>query len=194
MNEFEVYQQFLSLKNHFTKKDYDYFKYNGKVRVNPDTYSARKDRIFFQKVAKHPDVTNFIVANLVENNKMWIRDLAYSEKAKNIYQSWATRQQALTYTFKQELKTLEEFGYNNLFVCNDGHPELMHAYWRGDISFDTFCILVLINDKLIEYWDKKLKYDPVWDEVKLKLVKYTPFLKFDKDKFLKIVIDIFGEV
>ena len=31
---FEVYKMCLSLKQHFTKPDYDYYKYNGKIRAN----------------------------------------------------------------------------------------------------------------------------------------------------------------
>ena len=33
MTGFEVYKMYLALKQHFTKQDYDYFKYRGKVRA-----------------------------------------------------------------------------------------------------------------------------------------------------------------
>ena len=32
MTGFEVYKMYLALKQHFTKPDYDFWKYNGKVR------------------------------------------------------------------------------------------------------------------------------------------------------------------
>ena len=38
MTGFEVYKMYLSLKQHFTKPDYDYYKYNGKVRANEKSF------------------------------------------------------------------------------------------------------------------------------------------------------------
>ena len=67
MSAFECYKEYVALKNHFTKPSYDYFKYNGKAKLNPSSFDGRKDKLFFQKLAKHPDVHNFLVANLSEN-------------------------------------------------------------------------------------------------------------------------------
>ena len=54
MTGFEVYKMYLSLKQHFTKPDYDYYKYNGKVRANEKSFEQRQDRYFFKKLAtKH---------------------------------------------------------------------------------------------------------------------------------------------
>ena len=33
VSPFEAYQTYLALKQHFTRPSYDYFKYNGKVKV-----------------------------------------------------------------------------------------------------------------------------------------------------------------
>ena len=38
MTGFEVYKTYLALKQHFTKQEYDYFKYNGKVRANENSF------------------------------------------------------------------------------------------------------------------------------------------------------------
>jgi hypothetical protein len=49
MSAFEVYKDYLALKNHFSNKNYDYFKYKGKVRTSIDSFNKRKDKIFFEK-------------------------------------------------------------------------------------------------------------------------------------------------
>ena len=46
MKPIEVYQTYLALKNHFTKDNYDFFKYRGKSRVSNDLYRKRFDEIF----------------------------------------------------------------------------------------------------------------------------------------------------
>ena len=51
MTGFEVYKVYLALKQHFTKQEYDYFKYHGKVRANENSFEQRRDRYFFKKLA-----------------------------------------------------------------------------------------------------------------------------------------------
>ena len=190
MSALECYKQYLALKNHFTKPSYDYFKYNGKVRVNAESFEARKDKLFFQKLSKHPDVTNFLVANLSENEKAWIKDLAYSENAEKTYKDWLKRQQSLTYLFKSELgKLLPDFNEN--FICkNNEHPYLLKLYFGKQISLETLCLLLEFSGAK-RHWDSKMQYDLVWDNFRSKLEKYTPFIQCDKEKLKKIVLDYF---
>lgn len=191
MSAFEAYKEYLALKNHFSKPDYDYFKYNGKLRVNADSFNARKDKLFFQKLAKHPDVHNFLVANLSVNEKAWIKELAYSESAEKTYKDWLKRNQSLTYVLKNELQYLmPEFDLN--FTSNGtDHPCLLKLYLGNHVSLETLCILLNLTGAK-KHWDKKLEYDPVYEEVKKKIEKYTPFIKYDKDKIKNIVLDYFS--
>lgn len=191
MSAFDCYKEYLALKNHFTKQDYDYFKYNGKLKVNPDTFNARKDKLFFQKLAKHPDVHNFLVANLSKNEKFWIKELAYSEDAEKTYKDWLKRNQSLSYVFKDDLNRLStNFNDNFLIDKVSPHPLLLRRYLGNHVSLETLCILLdLSNAK--RYWDKKMEYDPVYQETKKKIEKYTPFIKYDKDKIKKIALDFF---
>ena len=41
---YEVYQKYLSLKQHFNKTEYDYFKFHGKVRASESSFDKRKDK------------------------------------------------------------------------------------------------------------------------------------------------------
>ena len=192
MSAFECYKEYVALKNHFTKPTYDYFKYNGKAKLNFDSFDKRKDKLFFQKLAKHPDVHNFLIANLAENEKHWISDLAYSESAEKTYKDWIKRQQSLSYVFKSELSELKT-DFNENFVCKDGtHPYLLRLYLGKQISLETLCLLLEVTGAK-KHWDSKMEYDLVWDSLKTKIEKYSPFIKCDKDKIKKIVLDYFDE-
>lgn len=191
MTAFDCYKEYLALKNHFTKPDYDYFKYNGKVRSNVDSFEKRADKFFFQKLAKHPDVRNFLVANFSENEKAWIRNLAYNESAEQVYKNWLKRQQSLSYLFKQELSKLDA-NFNNNFACKENeHPLLLRKFLGNEISLETLCLLLEFTGAK-KHWDSKMQYDLVYDAIKTKIEKYSPFIKCDKDKLIKVVLDYFS--
>lgn len=188
---FECYKEYLALKNHFSRPDYDYFKYNGKIKSNLDSFEKRKDKLFFQKLAKHPDVHNFLVANLSENEKHWIRDLAYSEDAEKTYRNWLKKQQSLTYIFKQELSKLDD-NFNNNFNCKSNeHPLLLKKFLGNEISLETLCLLLEFTGAK-KHWNSKMQYDLVYDMIRAKVEKYSPFIKADKEKLKKIVLDYFS--
>ena len=192
MSAFECYQEYLALKNHFSKPTYDYFRYNGKMKVNISSFEKRKDKLFFQKLAKHPDVHNFLIANLSENEKSWIRELAYSEEAEKTYKSWLKRQQSLSYVFKQELGNLDT-RFNENLICRDNeHPFLLKLYLGKQVSLDTLCLLLDISGAK-KHWDSKMQYDLIWDTIRIKVEKYSPFITCDKDKIKNIVLDYFDE-
>ena len=192
MSALECYKEYLALKNHFSKPSYDYFKYNGKVKVNASSFDSRKDKLFFQKLAKHPDVHSFLIANLAIDSKAWIRDLAYSETAEKTYKDWLKRQQSLTYNFKQELNKLDEDFNNNFLIKDNDHPILLKKFLGSEISLETICILLDLTGAK-NHWDKKMQYDLVWDNTRTKIEKYTPFIKYDKEKIKNILLDHFGE-
>ena len=192
MSALECYKEYLALKNHFSKPSYDYFKYNGKVKVNASSFETRKDKLFFQKLAKHPDVHSFLIANLAIDSKAWIRDLAYSETAEKTYKDWLKRQQSLTYNFKQELSKLDEDFNNNFLIKDNDHPILLKKFLGSEISLETICILLDLTGAK-NHWDKKMQYDLVWDNTRIKIEKYTPFIKYDKEKIKNILLDHFGE-
>lgn len=193
MSAFEAYQDYVALKNHFTKSDYDYIKYNGKTGLKPASFAKRKDKVFFEKLAKNENVCEFLVANFSVNPKLWIRDLAYSEVAQETYLQWKKRNQSLSYVFKQETNEhlCKPFNYN--FVCKPGeHPILLKLYLRSAICLETFCIVLELAEA-VPFFDKKMEYDPIWDEISMKVKKYTPFIKYDKDKFRKIILEFYDE-
>lgn len=193
MDEFEAYKLYVTLKNHFSKPSYNYFKYNGKSNLKYDSFVKRKDKIFFQKLAKHEDIANFLIANFSINNKLWIKDLAYSEEAETVYKQWLKRQSSLSYILKQELSKLDDNFDNNFIVEDNSHPKLLKLYLSKDITLETLCILLEMTGAM-KQWNKKLQYDPIWDEIKMKVEKYIPFIKYDKERIKKICLDYYTDL
>ena len=187
---FEVYCEYLALKNHFSNPKYDYFKYNKKVRATITSFNKRRDKYFFEKTSrkyKDEEIVNFLVANFVEStsvNQVWIGEIISS--GERTYADWTKRQQSLTYLFKEQSnELLSNNEFENLFNCSKGHPVILKRFLGGDISLETF----VIYDRIFSFrkkFDKKLK-DPVWETVSLKLQKYSPFLQIDIFKFKKIL-------
>ena len=59
MNGLEAYASYLAVRNHF-KSNYDYFKYNGKIKVNEDKFRTRRDNYMFEKMARIMNKEKFV--------------------------------------------------------------------------------------------------------------------------------------
>jgi hypothetical protein len=191
MNPFEAYMKYLAMKQHFTQKGYDYFKYNGKTNASVASFETRKDKYFFHKLSKKDDVENFLMVNLIDNPQVWIGEL-FNESADKKYLDWKKQQESLSYLFKTELNALDE-DLNKNFAIDDGqHPYILKQYLRKNISLDTF---VIMDDvlKFAKYLDKNVADTIIWPGVHMKMNKYRPFLKYDKFKMRKILKEKFNE-
>ena len=191
---FDAYKQYLSLKNHFTKEKYDYHKYCGKSRATVQSFYKRKDRFWFEKLARNKDdkeVVEFFVSNFItctDPSKLWIGEMMREGEGR--YTAWKKRNQSLTYIFKEETEKLfDDSNFDAMFTMNGTtHPRMLKEYLRDNVSIETMVIL----NKILGYqnqWDKKLS-DPVWETVSLRIKKYTPFLNIDVFRYKKILKEV----
>jgi len=193
MMPFDAYKCYLSLKNHFTKDSYDYFKYCGKSRATIQSFYKRKDRMWFEKVARQKtdqEVIDFFVANFVSCNDpetLWIGEMIREGEGR--YQNWQRKIQSLSYVFKEESQSLfDENKFEDVFNCSKGHPPLLKKFLSGNISLETLVIydrIFLFGNK----FDKKLQ-DPVWETVSRRIKKYSPFLHIDVLRYRKILKEL----
>jgi hypothetical protein len=189
MNPFEAYQKYLAMKQHFTQKGYDYFKYNGKTNASVTSFETRKDKYYFHKLSKKDDVENFLMVNLIDNPHIWIGEL-FDEKAEAQYLNWKKKQESLSYIFKTELNALHEDLNKNFEVQDGQHPYILKQYLRKNISLETF---VIVDDvlKFAKYFNKNIEDTIIWPGVEMKMIKYRAFLKYDKFKMRKILKEKF---
>ena len=193
---FETYQTYLSMKNHFTNRKYDFFTYGGKSRATMTSFNKRKDKYWFEKTSRKysdQEITDFLLANFVTADtpqNLWIGEIINS--GEKTYADWMKRQQSLTYLFKeQSTELLSEKKLEEVFNCSKGHPIVLKKYLGGEISLETLTILEKIFS-FVKNFDTKLQ-DPVWESVSLKIRKYLPFLNINVFNYKKILRDLVDE-
>ena len=190
VDPYEAYVKYLALKSHFSDKNYDFFKYNGKVRAWRTTFETRKDKYFFYKLSKQKEPIDFMLANFISNDDFYIGDIR-EDKANETYMEYKKRMQSLSYVFKSDLAKMKEDFNENIIVPKNEHPYLLRLYMRKDICIET---LTLIDRcvKMFTYWDKELADDIMWPDIKLKATKYSPFLNVDINKYREIILSTFN--
>lgn len=184
-----AYMLFLALRTHFTSTKYDFFQFNGKLRLTKESYEKRQDRHFFDKIAKlynAEELKDFYIANFLED-KHYIMEFLEGECEKN-YLDFRRRRQSLFYIFSGEIDRLFRDGVKTPFTIKDGeYPHIISLHLGHIIAPETMVIL----DEYITFSNRFDKYlgndDPIWSKIALKIRKYKPFIKYDKDKFKHIL-------
>lgn len=185
-NPFEVYKTYVALKLHFQSKSYDFFKFQGKSRATHNSFERRSDKAFFYRLAKRKDYLHFLLANLV-NDSFWIGELVHNEEAEKTYKKWKKTIESLTYIFKEDLKHIP--GLLEAIRCDNGqHPQLLTLYLGNQISLETVVIITQCT-KCLGHWNQYLQDDPIWDQYRFRIEKYTPFLGLNLSVFRTILKD-----
>jgi len=193
MMPYDAYKCYLSLKNHFTKDSYDYHKYCGKSRASVQSFYKRKDRFWFERVTRQKtdqEIVEFFVSNFItctDPSKLWIGEIIREGETR--YAEWKKRNQSLSYVFKEETQKLfDSKKVDDVFDCSKGHPPVLKNYLSGNISMET----LVIYDKIFLFGDKfdKQLSDPVWETVRMKMKKYSPFLNIDVPRYKNILKEV----
>jgi len=196
---FEVYKIYLAVKLHFTSKDYDYHKYEGKVNCKLETFTKRNDRYFFHKLSKQyeqTDILDFFVANFATDSKGWVGNLLQRD-GRDVYLDYKKRKEAFTYHFRNDcLRINDDFLSNNIsfddgFVCRNGqHPRLLRLLLQKRISLQT---TIVLNHFLSfsKNWDKEITEKVVWTKISSTIARLKPFINFNVTECKLILKEVF---
>lgn len=194
----DAYKTYLAIRNHF-KSDYDFFKYNGKMKVSNESFLKRRDKFFFAKLErryKKNELVYFFTANFINDDNMWSGTLVGSESEK-VYNEWLKYAESMKYNFRLDCEKLQnelemkDLKFDDLFKLNKyGHPILLNKLLGGHISIETFSIMDIVLS-FTTRWDKAID-DFSYDSIKHKVVKYKPFLPIDKDVYKEIMRKVFA--
>jgi hypothetical protein len=192
MDSLQVYQLYLSLRLHFTRPDFDITKSRKGVKVSREAFLKRKDLFALRKLAEtktKTEIIDFLVANFVSGNQ-W--GGVFDAEANEVYAEWQIRMQKLGYTFKQDIQTLYADG--DPFEVIDGqHPKVIKLYLGKKISLESIAILAKIG--IIENTDySSLSNDFIWNDFVHLVKKYKPFVKIDKDYYIRQLEQEIGTV
>lgn len=198
MNGLSTYQMYLAMKQHFGTGSYNFFKYNGKVRVNSTTFSVRRDAYFFERLGKKyhgrdEELRNHMASNFAANANVWIKDLV-AENAFDTYVKWKAYQEALSYNFRQDCACLGELKLdspNDLFFAGESgmHPPLLNAYSRGTSPETLLAFDVVFG--CFDRWDKEIEDPIIWPAIRQFLEAYRPFIRIDPIKSKAILLKEF---
>jgi hypothetical protein len=183
-----AYQLFLALRTHFTSNKYDFFQMHGKLRATKESYTKRNDRMFFEKLAKTYDpetLRDFYVANFLED-KHYITELLDDTATTNLVK-YQGRRQALSYNVSNDVDMVLRNGSCDAFKTHsDQYPGVLVLYLQRRICMES---LVVMNDFILfrEKFDKYYDDDVIWPKVSLKMQKYRPFIKYDKER-MKLIL------
>jgi len=195
---YEAFGLYESLKLHFTKDSYDFHKYNGKSNISVTSFENRKDKYHFYKLSrkfnKREDLIEFLVANFVERDGLWVGDLL-TEDAEVNYRSRQKIIQSLSYEFTGDLAKLFDGvdDPNEVIKVVDGdYPILLTYTLQRVIKIETLCILNSILN-FLPMWDKKITDTIRWPNLRRKIIKYTAFLPKDSVKYKLILKKVIGK-
>ena len=189
MSAFDCYVIYLALKAHFSRKGYDYFKYNGRTKASVENFNERKDRYFFEKLAKKyskEELVSYFVSNFLSNSNLWVGEM----NDKN-FLDWKRKIQSISYLYENDLKTIIDRcgSLNDAMKCkNSSHSTLIKLYLGDHIMPETMVLLNKITG-FIERYDTLLS-DSIWIKVSNLLQKYDPFVIVDQDKIKSITYEI----
>ena len=191
MKPHEVYQSYLAFKNHFTKEKYDYFKYGGRSIGSEKAFNKRKDRYFFERMSRKKsddEIKQFFLANFSQasdSNDVWIGPII--DGGEKVYDKWVEHKENLFVTFKSNSEDMmDSYDYDEFFDCKKGHPPILKEYLGGKLSIEELVIYDIIFSYSKDY-DKKL-LDPVWETVRLKIKKYSPFLNINVTEYKNYLV------
>lgn len=185
MDGFESMLMTRCLKNHFTTESFDCIKYGyrvGATKAAGEKFLANPHKLLYDRLSRQADPEGLVIANLLINPKVFITDIVSSD-GQEIYTEWKGRQARLTHQLTQELEVNDNWRKMVAFSPN-GLPHIISEYVAGRISPET----VVIVDAFAKRLDEWGKLDhPLMASVQLRLRKYRPFVKFDKERVKKVI-------
>ena len=191
MEPIDIYLMYCAMKAHFSKNNYDFHKYGGKTKVSRDSFWKRNDKYFFVKLAKKHDnrdsIQDYLVSNFIRDRRGYIANFNDEN-----YKVWKDRKTDFYNIFFDELRLLVK-DFEPLFQTkNNNHPKLLKEFLGDRVSLETLIIL----DDLVDFskgWDRELKEDIVWPDLKKLMKNYKGFLTIDKNRYRIRLLELIEE-
>jgi hypothetical protein len=193
MNDpFESYKLYNALKLHF-ETSYDAVKYNFKSNVSPQSFFKRKDKYFFAKLANtyKTELKDFYVSNF-KNDVKYVGDML-NEGGERYYREHKKVMESLTYRFQNDINKLNDMdvSFDSLLEAEDNnHPLIIKLWMQEEILLETIVILDSILG-FVERENEKITDTIIWPDIYRKIMKYKPFVKFDRNKCLNLLKETF---
>ena len=185
---FDAYSMYNALKLHFEQDSYDAIKYNFQSNVTPKSFFARKDKYFFAKLAKTYDdkLLQYYIANF-KNGVSYVGDMLNEGGETNFKQHMKIRE-SIHREFQKDINSLVDMDkeFDSFFEANQTHPLIIKLLMREEVNLET----VVILDSILGFMDRegsKITETIIWPDIYRKVMKYKPFVDFNKSKCVDII-------
>lgn len=185
---FDAYSMYNALKLHFEQDSYDAVKYNFKSNVTAKSFFARKDKYFFAKLAKTYDdkLLQYYISNF-KNGVSYVGDMLNEDGETNFKKHMKIRE-SIHREFQKDINSLVDMDkeFDSFFEAKQTHPLIIKLLMREEISLET----VVILDSILGFMDregKKITETIIWPDISRKIMKYKPFVDFNKIKCVDII-------
>ena len=193
MDAFDAFQKYLAIKLHFNNKNYDFFKYNGKVTAQRSKFDTRSDKYHFHRLSKRyqDQLDLFLACNLLNNNKIWVGDLLEQE-CENLFKEHKKKLESLEYTFRTDMSQFDSLDEAFVVKSKGDWPDILYKYRRGQVSLETMVIIMLVA-QCFDYWDANIDDDIIWPRMKHGIEKYALFIRnrIDIQKYSDIMKQLY---
>ena len=188
MQPFDAYSMYNALKLHFEQDSYDAVKYNFKSNVSSKSFFARKDKYFFAKLAKNYDdkLLQYYIANF-KNGVSYVGDMLNEGGETNFKEHMKIRE-SIHREFEKDINSLVDMDkeFDSFFEAKQTHPLIIKLLMREEISLET----VVILDSILGFMNregKKITETIIWPDISRKIIKYKPFVDFNRIKCVDII-------
>jgi hypothetical protein len=147
-----------------------------------------------RRLAQKEDMIDFIVANLVEDEKTWVGSLLMQESEVN-YRKHQKVIQSMSYTFENDCKLIFSdciLNPNEVLMTDGDYPVLLKKGLQKSVNIESMCLL---NNMLgfVPMWSKKIADTIHWPNYRMKLLKYSAFIPKDDVKYKLILKKVLNE-
>lgn len=187
MDGFRAFKYYTALKLHFTTDKFNVFVNRGHVRGSYERFSARNDRMLFEKLARQyndREFIQYIASNFMYGNPDMVYDLT---DATANYKEFLRRKQSITHIFSSDLNKLIDAGID----CQDYHS-MLQLMMRKVITLETLVILDDLADLVNTIKRSAQMSLMLEDELRL-ITKSKGFVKYDSYKIMAPFTDFLEE-
>ena len=97
--------------------------------------------------------------------------------------------ESLSYQFENDINKLHEMDveFDSLLEAEENnHPLIVRLWMQDEILLETVVILDALTG-FVERENKKISDTIIWPDIYRKIMKYKPFVKFNRDKCINLL-------
>lgn len=188
MDGYTLYEAHNAFNLHFSKGGYDYFKYNGKTRLNKESFRKAPTKWQYNALERRLEhITWFLWLSYKSKGFSYIppKTLFYSARNNGVL-THAHPDDYLKSIIKTDLHFLQNKynGTTDFLEKGDLHPSIYEDYTEGEISIET---MLLIDCYIVKVFTSDASSDIIsWPLVVQRMEKLSPFVEllFDESSFV----------